>query len=71
MPDQEKLNGTSTERQGINSRNSEDNIYSINNIHSIEDGEERGVYFADGLRKIDLVLAYEGKDMKLANKYII
>ena len=39
----------------------EDNVSAISRIHSIQDGEEKGVYFADGHRKIDLVLAYEGK----------
>ena len=33
----------------------------INRINNVEYSEECGVYFADGLRKIDLVLAYEGK----------
>ena len=44
------------------SSNNDDNVSSISRIHTINDGEERGVYFADGLRKIDLVLAYEGKE---------
>ena len=44
------------------SSNYEDNVSSISRIHTIHDGEESGVYFADGLRKIDLVLAYEGKE---------
>ena len=29
----------------------------VNNVEGIEEG---GVYFDDGLRKIDLILAYEG-----------
>ena len=63
MPSQEQGTGMSVEINGMDSRNShhEDNINSINRVHTVEDGEERGVYFADGLRKIDLVLAYEGK----------
>ena len=67
MPTQDK--GASIEQNGIDRTNSivEDNINSINRIHAIEDGEERGVYFSDGLRKIDLVLAYEGNNMKLSN----
>ena len=53
----------SLDRNGMDSRssNNEDNVSSISRIHTIHEGEERGVYFADGLRKIDLVLAYEGK----------
>ena len=58
-PDRRK----SLEWNGMESRSSnyEDNVSSISRIHTIQDGEEKGVYFADGLRKIDLVLAYEGK----------
>ena len=40
--------------------NHEENINSINRINNVEYSEECGVYFADGLRKIDLILAYEG-----------
>ena len=46
------------------SSDQDDNVSAISRIHTIQDGEERGVYFADGLRKIDLVLAYEGKESR-------
>jgi hypothetical protein len=69
MPTQEKGNVAIIEVNGMDRTNSivEDDINSTNRIHAIEDGEERGVYFLDGLRKIDLVLAYEGINMKLTN----
>ena len=62
----------SVEWNGMESRSSdhEDNVSAISRIHSIQDGEEKGVYFSDGLRKIDLVLAYEGKKHEIS-QYVI
>ena len=34
----------------------------LTRLNNVEGTEESGVYFDDGLRKIDLVLAYEGKE---------
>ena len=40
----------------------ENQLSSVNRVNKVEGGgEEIGSYFSDGLRKIDIVLAYEGK----------
>ena len=40
----------------------ENQLNSVNRVNKVEGGgEETGSYFSDGLRKIDIVLAYEGK----------
>ena len=56
-----------TEVNAIDGRIStiEGNVHSINRLNRVENSEESGVYFADGLRKIDLVLAYEGNSTKV------
>ena len=68
MPSQDKDAGVFIDEPGmdttstkVSSNNQSINITSENKIHKIKNDEEDGVYFLDGLRKIDLVLAYEGK----------
>ena len=40
----------------------ENQLNSVNRVNKVEGGgEETGSYLSDGLRKIDIVLAYEGK----------
>ena len=78
MPTQDKDAGRLIDRTGMDTTSSDvednthsNNISSINRVHKIENDEESGVYFWDGLRKIDLVLAYDGKYMKFDNNHCL
>ena len=41
-----------------------DNILAVSRLHNVVNTEESGVYFDDGVRKTDFVLAFEGKGFK-------